>query len=336
MFLFITEGKKKESGSVINGNDIAMNSTSETGKGVKRRLKKTVESEASTLRKSPRKRMANTYNSNVHPAANDDEVTDDQRLKVTDENPSGQNKNCCRGNRSPSNLDGNAVISNSETLARDISAKRMQDKNKVTVDSSLKCDVKRKKDSQDSQGVSKVSTSTQKQRRRGKSSQDEAEAVTLADRQRQGVASNGLSAHCDNNDLLPQRKNPPKRKLLSEDTDSKKEVSSRNSKPCKQDSVANESGRKVESFKGHRLSIRKALTKLNGHKDSMEKNEPGMSSECGVSNHPGRAAEGKVGGVSADCSGSSDGSSDDELFSEPFSPSQEAGTCIHVCISMHL
>lgn len=306
IFILHTTERSKECRSSLNGNHPPMKSTSRTRNRTNKKLNKSEEAEATVLRRSPRKIMADGH-SNECLALATEKVAEDKRSKVK-YCPSSVQNNCERtGNNYPVELERASTCKDSEVLMDDCPARRSQSKNKVTVDS------KRHRPPRDDVNVS---ASAGRKRGRRKSSQDDLKTLTSA--HREGAVSNGLSAQCSNGDIhvSSQRKRPPKRKLLDEGTEYKK-TSSKNSKPSSQDGVAHKSGRSVHRSVNSNFSSKRMLA--NAHKDSEQMKEVGTNGEnivCG--------GLGTVDAVGTGYCESSNHSSDDELMEEPFSPSQES------------
>ncbi|KAJ7385405.1 hypothetical protein OS493_016489 [Desmophyllum pertusum] len=173
-----------------------------------------------------------------------------------------------------------------EALKRTSPASRLQTESKVTDSNSLTPNVKRRRTSP---RQSKNLTSVEK---------------------------NGETSDCLQAQYNGHQKSKAKRQLL-EDESPKKGASSKKVKPCYHIGKTMENNKSIEQSGQRTLNVR--------HENGIGTNELRMSSENRNSEHgSGVADKESEAAVGINSSASSDGSSDDELLSEPFSPSQEA------------
>lgn len=300
------------------------NKETENNLGTKRKSRAGEVSEACSLRKSPRKHLTNG-SCTKHLTEYAEHITEEQSSRIKDNGPLLQS-NGVRGSYSLIESDRAGTSKDSETVKRGCAASRLKS-TKNEVGSSSQVESKTSKSTRTkSQDESKTSTSAEKTgcrrkpsqsgEKRGslrKSSQGESKMLTSAEKK--GGTFKGLSDRCS-----PVTTAQRKRKLRMEDDEPKrKKVSPKKGKLSDQDGLDHEKGKTGES---HDLSSSTVFT--NGHKSSVENKKSGVHGKNSVYTSTETADKESTAGISADCSVSSDGSSDDELMTEPFSPSQES------------
>lgn len=290
IFLLSVGGNKTGSFS-LQENSSAVESMNSRGKEAgKQMFQKILESERSALRRSPRKKMANGLSAECYtPAVSKSvkKVTENQRSDVVDVCSSVGN-NCEQVKLSHAELDEAATHKHNAILTAVCPARRSHIKNKrMLLASSQRCNGMAKSSSENDSNVSRAVG-----RKKGKRKLPQNGSTDLTLTERQDATISDLTVQSNDHDV------PFKRKMLDEDTPSKKEqIFSQTLK------LSDHNG--VEGLVSNSLPSKTALA--NGHKDIAENKDLGVS-----------------GGSVSDRQEVKDddnmGSSDDELLEEAFSP----------------